>query len=81
MQVANADIFVFCQVHPLFDDAEAKNKLLRSVAGGGMEAMTVMHQRWDKFELMMESHKLMIKEQVSDFSPVFLETSFSAPRG
>lgn len=54
------------QVHPLFDKAEAKNKLLRSVAGGGVEQIGQLQARWDKFELMMESHELMVKEQVSN---------------
>ncbi|KAM7436007.1 Cytoplasmic dynein 2 heavy chain 1 [Porites harrisoni] len=52
------------QVHPLFDKAESKNKLLRSVAGGGVEQIGQLQARWDKFELMMESHELMVKEQV-----------------
>lgn len=54
----------YLQVHPLFDKAESKNKLLRSVAGGGVEQISQLQARWDKFEMMMESHELMIKEQV-----------------
>lgn len=50
---------------PLFEKAEAKNKLLRSVAGGGVDSLSQLQGRWDKFELMMESHQLMVKEQVS----------------
>ena len=53
------------QIHPLFDKAESKNKLLRSVAGGGVEQIGQLQARWDKFEMMMESHELMVKEQVS----------------
>ncbi|XP_076467409.1 LOW QUALITY PROTEIN: cytoplasmic dynein 2 heavy chain 1-like [Babylonia areolata] len=52
------------EVKPLFEKAEAKNKLLRSVAGGGVESLSQLQGRWDKFELMMESHQLMVKEQV-----------------
>ncbi|XP_074620352.1 cytoplasmic dynein 2 heavy chain 1-like [Acropora palmata] len=52
------------QIHPLFDKAESKNKLLRSVAGGGLEQIGQLQARWDKFELMMQSHELMVKEQV-----------------
>ena len=52
------------QIHPLFDKAESKNKLLRSVAGGGVEQIGQLQARWDKFEMMMESHELMVKEQV-----------------
>ena len=53
-----------CQILPLFDAADAKNKLMRSVAGGGVEQMSNLQARWDKFELMMESHQMMVKEQV-----------------
>ena len=56
---------------PLFEKAEAKNKLLRSVAGGGVESLSQLQARWDKFELMMESHQLMVKEQVSGLFPFF----------
>ncbi|XP_058887125.1 cytoplasmic dynein 2 heavy chain 1-like [Acipenser ruthenus] len=52
------------EILPLFQEAEDKNRLLRSVAGGGLEAISALRARWDKFELMMESHQLMIKEQV-----------------
>lgn len=44
--------------------AEQKNKLLRSVAGGGMDELAQLRTRWDKFEIMMESHQMMIKDQV-----------------
>ncbi|XP_022324921.2 cytoplasmic dynein 2 heavy chain 1-like isoform X2 [Crassostrea virginica] len=52
------------EVQPLFLKAEAKNKLLRSVAGGGVDSLSSLQAFWDKFELMMESHQLMVKEQV-----------------
>jgi len=39
--------------------------LLRSVAGGGVEQIGQLQARWDKFEMMMQSHELMVKEQVS----------------
>ena len=51
-------------IEPLFLDAERKNKLLNSVAGGGVEQLGQFKTRWDKFEIMMESHQLMIKDQV-----------------
>ena len=57
-------LFACFQVFPLFAAAEQKNKLLRSVAGGGVEQIQTIQTRWDKFELMMESHQLMVKEQV-----------------
>lgn len=52
------------QIQPNFNSAEQKNKLMRSVAGGGVDQLTSLQSRWDKFELMMESHQLMVKEQV-----------------
>ena len=52
------------QIKPLFEKAEVKNKLLRSVSGGGVDQLGQLQGRWDKFELMMESHQLMVKEQV-----------------
>lgn len=41
-----------------------KNKLLRSTAGEAIEQISQLKARWDKFELIMESHELMVKEQV-----------------
>ncbi|XP_077984893.1 cytoplasmic dynein 2 heavy chain 1-like [Glandiceps talaboti] len=52
------------EIMPLFEKAESKNKMLRSVAGGGMDSISQLQAKWDKFELMMESHELMVKEQV-----------------
>jgi len=52
------------QVQPLFESSEAKNKLLRTVAGGGVTQISDLHSKWDKFELMMQSFQLMVKEQV-----------------
>jgi hypothetical protein len=57
----------FLQILPLLGLADSKNKLMRSVAGGGVEQMNSLQTRWDKFELMMESHQLMVKEQVDSF--------------
>ncbi len=51
------------QVERLFLEAERKNKLLRSVAGGGVEQLSELKTRWDKFEIMIESHQMMIKDQ------------------
>lgn len=58
----------------MFEKAESKNKLLRSVAGGGVEQIGQLQARWDKFELMMESHELMVKEQVSNSALYSLAT-------
>ena len=60
------------QIMPLFDKAETQNKLLRSVAGGGVEVLNQLQARWDKFELMMESHQLMVKEQVTVYLVAYL---------
>ncbi|NXA12552.1 DYHC2 protein, partial [Sapayoa aenigma] len=48
----------------LFQEAEDKNKLLRTVAGAGLNTISNLRATWDKFELMMESHQLMIAEQI-----------------
>ena len=48
----------------MFLEAERKYKLLRSVAGGRVEQLVELRTRWDKFEIMMESHQLVIKDQV-----------------
>ncbi|XP_032878557.1 cytoplasmic dynein 2 heavy chain 1 isoform X2 [Amblyraja radiata] len=52
------------RILPLFQEAEDKNKLLRSVAGGGLEILSSLRAKWDKFQLMMESHQLMVNEQI-----------------
>ncbi|XP_030099868.1 cytoplasmic dynein 2 heavy chain 1 isoform X1 [Mus musculus] len=52
------------EILPLFQEAEDKNRLLRTVAGGGVETVSNLRAKWDKFELMMESHQLMIKDQI-----------------
>lgn len=49
----------------LFQEAEDKNKLLRTVSGAGLDSISNLRATWDKFELMMESHQLMIAEQVA----------------
>ena len=48
----------------MFESSEAKNKLLRTVAGGGVTQISDLQSKWDKFELMMQSFQLMVKEQV-----------------
>lgn len=52
-------------MQPLFESSEAKNKLLRTVAGGGVTQISDLQAKWDKFELMMQSFQLMVKEQVN----------------
>ncbi|EJW77815.1 hypothetical protein WUBG_11276, partial [Wuchereria bancrofti] len=46
------------------DLIEEKNVLLRSVGGSGAEQLPIVLKLWEKFELMLDSHQLMIKEQV-----------------
>ena len=50
-------------VFPLYERLEAKNKLLRSVAGGGHDQLVPLQLKLDKFEGMMDSHVQMISEQ------------------
>lgn len=51
------------QLEPIFELVTTKNKLLRNVAGTGVDTQS-LQQRWDKFELILESHSLMMKEQM-----------------
>ncbi|KAI9209802.1 uncharacterized protein BJ171DRAFT_594818 [Polychytrium aggregatum] len=46
-----------------FDAADLKNKLLKSVSASGVD-ISAIQSKWSKLELMLESHELMIKEQV-----------------
>jgi dynein heavy chain 2 len=34
------------------------------VAGNGVELLSQTQQQWEKFDLMLDSHQMMIKEQV-----------------
>lgn len=52
------------QIRPQFEEIESKNKLLKSVAGGGVESVSQLNTKYDKFQLMMDSFQMMIKEQV-----------------
>ncbi|XP_008299945.1 cytoplasmic dynein 2 heavy chain 1 [Stegastes partitus] len=52
------------EILPQFQCAEDKNRLLRAVAGAGMDSLSSLRAKWDKLELVMESHQLMIKEQM-----------------
>ncbi|TNN71607.1 Cytoplasmic dynein 2 heavy chain 1 [Liparis tanakae] len=52
------------EILPQFQCAEEKNRLLRAVAGGGLDSLSSLRGKWDKLELVMESHQLMIKDQV-----------------
>lgn len=48
---------------PLLDNAEQKNKLLRSVAGGGHEQLFQLQVKMDKFQNMVESHQQVLRDQ------------------
>uniref|UniRef100_A0A3B3YWL0 Uncharacterized protein n=1 Tax=Poecilia mexicana TaxID=48701 RepID=A0A3B3YWL0_9TELE len=52
------------EIFPQFQFAEEKNCLLRAVAGAGLDSLSSLRAKWDKLELVMESHQLMIKDQV-----------------
>ncbi|KAI9364365.1 dynein heavy chain and region D6 of dynein motor-domain-containing protein [Zopfochytrium polystomum] len=46
-----------------FEAIEQKNRLLRSVAGGSVD-ISKSQTKWNKLEVLLESHELVIKEQV-----------------
>lgn len=50
-------------IKPMFDSAESKNTLLRKVVGVPVD-LEHLRQRWDKFELLLSSHELMIQDQI-----------------
>uniref|UniRef100_A0A0R3R0Z9 DHC_N2 domain-containing protein n=1 Tax=Brugia timori TaxID=42155 RepID=A0A0R3R0Z9_9BILA len=52
------------ELKKMLDSIEEKNVLLRSVGGSGAEQLPIVLKLWEKFELMLDSHQLMIKEQV-----------------
>ncbi|XP_041850617.1 cytoplasmic dynein 2 heavy chain 1 [Melanotaenia boesemani] len=52
------------EILPQFQSAEEKNRLLRAVAGAGLDSLSSLRAKWDKLELVLESHQLMIKDQV-----------------
>lgn len=41
-----------------------KNTLLTSVAAEGNDQLSALSQKWDKLQLKVESHELMMKGQV-----------------
>jgi dynein heavy chain 2 len=51
------------KVLPLLENAELKNKLLRSVAGGGHEQLFQLQVKMDKFQNMVESHQQVLRDQ------------------
>jgi dynein heavy chain 2 len=51
------------EILPLYQGLESKNKLLRSVAGGGHEQLVQLQTKLDQFEAMMNSHIQLINDQ------------------
>eukprot|EP00048_Salpingoeca_helianthica_P012918 m.191084 g.191084 ORF g.191084 m.191084 type:complete len:4245 (+) comp15437_c5_seq48:84-12818(+) len=49
-------------VRQLFDAIDRKNRLLRSVIGASVDIVAIQ-ARWDRLDLMLESHALMVREQ------------------
>lgn len=47
--------------------AQQKNKLLAQTSGSGVEKLVELTQKWQKLELMLEAHEMMVKGQVSYF--------------
>lgn len=76
----NYPVLILCilQILPQFQCAEEKNRLLRAVAGAGLDSLSSLRAKWDKLELVMESHQLMIKEQVT-YTVFFLLQIFLKP--
>lgn len=56
------------------EEANSKNKLLNSVAAGGVEQVSGISQRWAKFDVMMESFAMMIDGQVYQVSFILLKS-------
>ncbi|XP_029699181.1 cytoplasmic dynein 2 heavy chain 1 isoform X3 [Takifugu rubripes] len=52
------------EILPHFQHGEEKNRLLRAVAGAGVDTLNSLKAKWDKLELFMESHQLMIQDQM-----------------
>jgi dynein heavy chain 2, cytosolic len=48
---------------PTLESAEQKNKLLRSVAGGGHEQLFQLQVKMDKFQALVENHQQVLKDQ------------------
>ena len=48
---------------PLLESAELKNKLLRSVAGGGHEQLFQLQVKMDKFAALADSHQQVLRDQ------------------
>lgn len=43
---------------------QQKNKLLAQTSGSGVEKIVELTQKWEKLELMLEAHEMMVKGQV-----------------
>ncbi|CAI4230143.1 unnamed protein product [Auanema sp. JU1783] len=52
------------ELKALWSTLEEQHTLLRSTAGSGVDQMTSLQNDWEKFEVMLDSHQMMIKDQV-----------------
>ncbi|XP_057314672.1 cytoplasmic dynein 2 heavy chain 1-like isoform X2 [Hydractinia symbiolongicarpus] len=52
------------QFKEMYTRVEQKNKLLAQTAGGGVEKLAELSQKWEKLELMLEAHEMMVKGQM-----------------
>lgn len=51
------------QLKAVYESAESKNAFLKSVAGAGVNLGTLQN-KWENFQVSMEYHEIMVKEQV-----------------
>jgi len=51
------------EIQNQMESVETKNKLLKFVSGNGID-LSGLKAKWDKLEMILQSHELMIKEQV-----------------
>ena len=51
-------------MQPLFHECELQNKLLRQTVGRGVDSLQQLQPNWDRFEVLLESHQLMVRDQV-----------------
>ena len=48
----------------MYTSMEQKNKLLAQTAGGGVEKIQELTQKWTQLDIMLEAHEMMVKSQV-----------------
>lgn len=50
-------------IEPLLENANLKNRLLKSVAGDGHEKLFALQSKMEKFKSMIESHQQVLRDQ------------------